>query len=135
MVRRRAGAWEALLIRVGSAWSLPKGNLDRGETSAQAALREVAEETGLPPDSLRTLAELPAAEYAYRRRDSGRLVFKRVDHFLLEVQGDHPTRPQPGEVDEVAWVPLDDAEARVAYRDLRAALREARALLHADPAH
>jgi 8-oxo-dGTP pyrophosphatase MutT (NUDIX family) len=116
---------EIALIRVGEAWSLPKGNLEPGETPEQAARREVSEETGLPLDLLAVRGRLPPAEYAYRRRD-GRLIFKRVEHFLIELTGDAAFHPQAAEVDEVAWVPLDEAERRVAYRDLRAALGAAR---------
>jgi len=116
---------EVVLIRVGEAWSLPKGNLEPGETPEQAALREVAEETGLPVELLAVSGRLPASDYAYRRRD-GRLIFKRVEHFLIELTGDAPLVPQATEVDEAAWVPLDEAERRVAYRDLRAALGAAR---------
>jgi 8-oxo-dGTP pyrophosphatase MutT (NUDIX family) len=124
------GRIEVCLIRVGSAWSLPKGNLDAAETPAQAAVREASEETGLPADALELEAELPASEYAYRRRDTGRLIFKRVDHFLLRLtRPDAPLRPQAEEVDEAAWVPIEEAAQRVTYRDLRAALSEARRLL------
>lgn len=128
VVRRGEHGWEACLIRVRDAWSLPKGNVDAGETAEQTALREIAEETGLPQDRLRVIAELPPSEYAYRRT-GGRLVFKRVDHFLVEAPPDAPVNAQAGEVDEVAWVPLDAATSRVAYRDLRAALTEASRIL------
>lgn len=132
VVRESQSGPEVLLIRVGDAWSLPKGNLDPGETPEVTALREIAEETGLPVAKLRVTAELPPSEYAYRRRDNGRLVFKRVDHYLVKLLGDAPLRPQAEEVDEVAWVPLAEAERRVSYRDLRAALAEAKKLLSAE---
>jgi len=132
VVRRGADGWEVCLIRVGGAWSLPKGNVDPGETPEAAALREVAEETGLPPEALAARGQLPASEYAYRRRD-GRLVFKRVDHFLIEVTADAPLRPQAEEVDEAAWVPLVEAPAKVAYRDLRSALAAAAQVLETRP--
>ncbi|HEV7678455.1 MAG TPA: NUDIX hydrolase [Candidatus Dormibacteraeota bacterium] len=126
VVRRspETGGWEAALIRVGQAWSLPKGNLDKGETPEQAALREISEETGLPMDRLQVLGELPASEYMYRRQ--GRLVSKIVHHYLVEAPGDAPLRPQEREVDEVEWVPLAEAARRVTYRDLRAAFEEAK---------
>jgi 8-oxo-dGTP pyrophosphatase MutT (NUDIX family) len=123
VVRRGEGGWEVCLIRVGQAWSLPKGNLDAGETPEQTALREISEEVGLPLDRLRILGELPASEYMYRR--DGRLVSKIVHHYLVEAPTDAPLRAQQQEVDEAAWVPLHEAEARVAYKDLRAALAEA----------
>jgi 8-oxo-dGTP diphosphatase len=133
VVRRNpeSGAWEACLIRVRDAWSLPKGNLDRGETPEQAALREISEETGLPLDRLAVRGELPPAEYMYRR--DGRLVGKIVHHYLVEAPPDAPLRPQLAEVDEAQWVPLEQAERQVAYRDLKAALRAARERLAAQP--
>jgi len=133
VVRRSIAGWETCLIRVGDAWSLPKGIVDAGETPATTALREVAEETGLPREKLVLREQLPASEYAYRRND-GRLVFKKVDHFLVELAGDAPLVPQAEEIDEAAWVPLADAQSKVAYRDLRATLAEARRLLGEEPA-
>jgi 8-oxo-dGTP diphosphatase len=126
VVRRHpeTGGWEVCLIRVRNAWSLPKGNLDKGETPEQAALREISEETGLPLDRLEPRAELPPAEYMYRR--DGRLIGKIVHHYLVEAPSDVPLRPQLSEVDEAEWVPLDEAAERVTYRDLKAALTEAR---------
>lgn len=130
VVRRTISGLEVALIRVGTAWSLPKGNLDAGESPEDAALREVSEEIGLPRAALRILAPLPASEYAYRRHDSGRLVFKRVEHFLVELDDPHaPLVAQAAEVDEAAWMSLAEAERRVRYRDLRAALVVARSLL------
>jgi 8-oxo-dGTP diphosphatase len=43
------GGVEIVLVHrpVYDDWSFPKGKLDPGETEAQAALREVQEETGL----------------------------------------------------------------------------------------
>ncbi len=43
-----------LLMQHANRWDLPKGHLDPGETSAQAALRELREETGIKPSELWT---------------------------------------------------------------------------------
>jgi 8-oxo-dGTP pyrophosphatase MutT (NUDIX family) len=123
VVRRTEGGWEACLIRVGTAWSLPKGNLDRGEAPEQAAVREISEEVGLPLDRLTVLGELPPSEYMYRRQ--GRLVSKIVHHYLVEAPADTPLIPQQQEIDEARWVPLHEAAATVSYRDLKAAFAEA----------
>jgi putative (di)nucleoside polyphosphate hydrolase len=40
------------------AWQMPQGGIDRGETPVQAALRELAEETGLQPKHVELLEEL-----------------------------------------------------------------------------
>jgi 8-oxo-dGTP pyrophosphatase MutT (NUDIX family) len=130
VVRRDGETWETCLIRVGQAWSLPKGLVERGESSEQTAVREISEEVGIRPEVMRVRAPLPASEYAYRRE--GRLVFKRVDHFLVEVPPGTEAVAQAAEVDEVAWWPLADASRRVAYRDLRRVVEAAVALLGAE---
>src|SRR4030088_136730 len=81
VVRPGASGWEVCLIGVRGAWSLPKGIVEAGGSPEQAALREISEELGTPLDRLRLRAPLPASEYAYRHE--GRLVFKRVHHFLV----------------------------------------------------
>ena len=48
--RRGRDGLQVLLVRsvAHDEWSWPKGRLESGETPAAAALRETAEETGLP---------------------------------------------------------------------------------------
>ena len=41
----------------GEAWQMPQGGLDRGELPEEAALRELAEETGVPPAKVRVEAQ------------------------------------------------------------------------------
>ena len=99
-------------------WTLPKGKLDPGETEVRAATREVEEETGmlcrLGPD-LGTVAYVDS---------SGR--DKTVRYWLMTpVRGTfHPT----GEVDDLRWLPLDEALALLSYDRDRAILRAAGAL-------
>ncbi|GAC1338361.1 MAG: hypothetical protein NVSMB29_04060 [Candidatus Dormibacteria bacterium] len=132
VVRRTGAGWEVCLIRLGQAWSLPKGWVEPGESPEQAALREVAEETGLPAASMLLRGTLPPSDYAYRR--NGRLVFKHVHHFLIETSGDAPLRPQTDELDEAAWFGLESAATKASYRDVRAALLEAQRVLATPPA-
>ena len=73
-----------LLIKVenmqGSVlWTLPKGHLEAGETSEQAALREVREETGWNCRSTGTFLDV---SYSFRRE--GRRVDKVVHWFRME---------------------------------------------------
>ncbi|MFQ5565462.1 MAG: RNA pyrophosphohydrolase [Paracoccaceae bacterium] len=39
------------------AWQMPQGGIDAGETPRQAALRELAEETGIAPDKAEIIRE------------------------------------------------------------------------------
>jgi 8-oxo-dGTP pyrophosphatase MutT (NUDIX family) len=86
-------------------WSLPKGKLDPGESSEEAALREVEEETGL---RCRLVRELPTVEYDVR----GRL--KVVRYWAMEVVDETPFVPND-EVDQVRWVEPQEALALLSY--------------------
>jgi len=100
-------------------WSLPKGKLEPGETSEAAALREVEEETGL---RCRTGPELPPTRYADRKGRS-----KRVRYWTMEVV-DGTFEPND-EVDEVRWVPVDEAGRNLSYPHDVAVVLAARAAL------
>jgi 8-oxo-dGTP pyrophosphatase MutT (NUDIX family) len=127
LVRPAAGGGrEVALVRVGQRWSLPKGLVEAGETPEMAALREVAEECGVDPSRLRLGAALPPSDYVYRRE--GRLIFKHVDHFLIQAPAGTPLVPQAAEVDAAEWMTFDEALERASYRDTAAALRRARDL-------
>ena len=47
LVRAAESGWVTLMLRAYRNWDFPKGICEAGETPMQAALREVAEETGI----------------------------------------------------------------------------------------
>ena len=69
--RYRRGVGVMLLNRVGKvfvgaridntdeAWQMPQGGIDKGEEPWPAALRELEEETGIPPRLVERVAECP----------------------------------------------------------------------------
>ena len=94
-------------------WSLPKGHIEEGETPEQAALREVAEETGINGEITRSLGVIDFWFMA-----SGKRIHKTVHHFLFtEVGG--KLAPQVTEVDDVAWFPIAEIVSKLAYPDER----------------
>ncbi|HEV3497437.1 MAG TPA: NUDIX hydrolase [Actinomycetes bacterium] len=99
-------------------WTVPKGKLDAGEGHAEAARREVEEETGLRCE---LGPELASTSY---RDHKGRP--KHVRYWAMTpVSGRF--RPT-GEVDEVVWLAVDEAKAILSYdrdRPVLDALREA----------
>ena len=94
-------------------WSLPKGHVEQGETPEVAAVREIAEETGIAG---RVVAPLGVIDFWFVA--DGRRVHKTVHHYLLLAEGGELS-DEDIEVVEVAWVPLDELAARLEYDDER----------------
>jgi 8-oxo-dGTP pyrophosphatase MutT (NUDIX family) len=92
-------------------WSLPKGHIEEGETPELAALREVAEETGITSEIARSLGVIDFWFMA-----SGKRIHKTVHHFLFKEVGGS-LKPQVTEVDDVAWIPLEEIVTKLAYPD------------------
>ena len=107
VVRRHRGALEIAVVHrpVHQDWSFPKGKLEEGETFELAALREVEEETGM---ACRLLRFIGHTEYVDRK---GRA--KAVAYWVMEATGGSFTPNL--EVDELRWVPLDEAYRLLTY--------------------
>jgi len=60
IIRRPDGRILALeRADIPGAWQLPQGGLEKGEEPFEAILREIAEETGIPPGSLTLAGQYP----------------------------------------------------------------------------
>lgn len=119
--RNRAGRLE---------WCLPKGHLEGDETPEEAAVREIAEETGIRGSVLRRLGVI---DYWFNGED--RRVHKVVHHFLLGAQsGELSVAGDPdGEVEDVEWVPLLALPERLAYPNERRLAQTAHTVLTERP--
>ena len=104
-------------------WSLPKGHIEPGETAEQAAVREVEEETGISGE---ILAELGTIDFWFVAE--GQRIHKTVRHYLLRATGGELSDADV-EVTKVAWVPLPDIRAQLAYSDERGLIDAAGRLL------
>jgi 8-oxo-dGTP pyrophosphatase MutT (NUDIX family) len=104
---RADGELEVLLVHRPryDDWSLPKGKLLAGEGEAEAAMREAEEETGLV---CALGEELPGSAYTDSR---GRP--KTVRHWAMRPR--RGTSAPRGEVDEIRWLPLEEALVTVCY--------------------
>jgi 8-oxo-dGTP pyrophosphatase MutT (NUDIX family) len=95
-------------------WTFPKGKLNEGETEAEAAAREVEEETGLRP---RLGRELGTSTYHDSR---GRP--KTVRYWEMTPIGG--VLGPANEIDDARWVSLDEAARMLTYgRDKKLLLR------------
>lgn len=97
-------AGRTVLVRhtYAAGWHFPGGGVEPGETSAEAAVREFREETGLALDGVPVLFGI------YFNRAQA-----RRDHVALYLLRDHPTfdpaalRPQAIEIAEVSVAPVN----------------------------
>ena len=102
-------------------WSFPKGKLDPGEHPATAAVREVAEETGL-----RVRLGVPLAGQRYDVVAGT----KQVHYWVAQVVGDDDVAGYAvnEEIDQVVWLPYEEALVRLTYERDRRTLVDAKPL-------
>jgi 8-oxo-(d)GTP phosphatase len=102
-----SGAQVALVHRPKyDDWSFPKGKLFPGEHGLLAAVREVAEETGLGVTLGR---RMPPVRYDTASAP------KRVDYWVAEVAAAPAAFVPNAEVDQLGWVAASAAGARLSY--------------------
>lgn len=95
-------------LRNRPVWTLPKGAPAAGESSTEAALREVREETGYRCE---IVGDLAPVTYWFQR--GGQRVKKTVRWYLMRPvakEGEHDL-----EVEEIGWCTRDEALARLRY--------------------
>lgn len=93
-----------------SYWGFPKGHIDPGEKSEEAALREVEEETGIKAEIVKKLGD---NGYVYQR--DGEKVFKLVIMFLMRyISGD--VKYQEEELLDAQWVSVEAALDKLSFK-------------------
>lgn len=119
--------WVLLIARRNAAgepqWTLPKGGIEEGESEAEAALREVREETGYGAVVSHRLGTI---DYWFVWRPDQIRYHKYVHYFFMWWDGQPPGR-RDDEAEHVEWVPIDAAVIRLAHDNERELLEEARA--------
>jgi 8-oxo-dGTP diphosphatase len=114
--RRRRGQLQVVLVHRPryDDWSWAKGKLDPAEDWPAAAVREVFEETGL---HVRLGRPLPSSRYTVLGPNglsqSNQAETKEVHYWAAEVMGGAGTLVN--EIDEIAWLDVDDAADRLSY--------------------
>ena len=103
--------------RWNGAWLPPKGHVDPGETLAQAAQREVLEETGLAARVVEHIGET-----RYSHREDGRRHKKRV-HWFLMLAPEGEVRPEEGMFIAYRWVKPSELETFTYEHDRELARR------------
>jgi len=102
-------------------WALPKGHIEKKESVAQAAAREISEETGLK--KIKIVKKLGQNKFFFRWKN--RLVLKIVYNFLFQANCQEKTRAQTKEITGLKWVNAAQAKKIVTYKNLKPVLEKA----------
>ena len=103
-------------------WVLPKGRIEQGETSEEAARREIGEEIGLL--QIEPVAHLGWTEHRFER--DGVRLRKRVDWFLFTAPKGSPVSAQPDQnVLDCGWFTPKQAMSLLSHPNQRRMLRRA----------
>ena len=122
VLREIGGVTHALVIRDPYRnWGLPKGHLENDETSARAALREVAEETGL--DDLRLGPELVTIDWYFRAQ--GAQIHKFTTFYLMHSDAGEAIPQKAEGISDCLWVPLAEADKKITYDNAGEVMRVA----------
>jgi 8-oxo-dGTP pyrophosphatase MutT (NUDIX family) len=109
-------------------WGFPKGHIEPGEENVEAAVREIAEETGI--DGLTLLERLGSIDWRFRA--DGATIHKYCHFHLFQAEGGEP-KPQAEEgIQKAEWIPLDRAEELISYANARRVLQRASRLFDAE---
>jgi len=106
-----------LFIKRFGLWDLPKGKVEEGESFAEAALREVIEETGV--QQLNILHALPDTYHIYIEK--GQNILKCTHWYAMQASGNKVLIPQTKEqITEACWLSAAESAAaiRTSYRSL-----------------
>ncbi len=112
---------EVLLIKRGTAprkgeWSIPGGRIETGETEAQAALRELREETSVSADLLTKITALDADFEGYH--------YRLHDYLARWTSGE----PKAGDdADKARFIPLSEMNALGMWDETVQVIREGHA--------
>lgn len=125
VVHRSDSKIEYLILHYPAGhWDFPKGNVEKGESELDAAIREIGEETGLT-DLKFINGFKKMIQYYYRKGDQ--LVKKTVTFYLAESK----TKDVKISFEHqgYVWLPIDEALAKVTYQNARNVLKEAHRFL------
>lgn len=102
-------------------WSFPKGHIEKGQTTEEAALREVKEEGGIEAE---IVGKVGYSKYPYTHSETKERIFKIVTIYLMKYKsGD--TKNHDWEVSEAKFVAPEEALKTLSFSQDKQHLKKA----------
>lgn len=102
-------------------WQFPKGRIESGQTSKEAAVREVKEEGGVEAEIIEKVAD---SKYVYPDPQIKEMIFKVVTFYLMEYLSGDPQNHH-WEVEEAGWYESEEALKKLSFSDQKKFLKQA----------
>ena len=128
--RKQDGRIDVALISVGedNRWQLPKGLVDKGESTEDAAIREVREEAGIDTE---IVTRIDTVEYWYFWKENGqRIRYHKFVYFYMLRYKSGDARDHDHEVNDARWVDIDDANKMLAFDNEKKIMEKAKELIN-----
>lgn len=109
---------DILMIFRLEKWDFPKGKVEAGEEYAEAAVREVEEETGLHDITLGDA--LPCTFHTYELH--GEPILKQTHWYAMHAKRQSLTPQTVEDITQATWVPIEEVSGKLeeSYPSLRA---------------
>ena len=103
-------AGDLLMIHLRGRWDLPKGHVESGESSREAALREVEEETGIRAEAV---GDEPLVCTYHTYNTYGAWELKRTTWWAMHSEGGKPKAQSEEGITSVEWCELATLRERL----------------------
>lgn len=114
-----------LVLHNKGHWGIPKGHKEGSETDREAAIRELAEETGITGLSL--LPDIQFQEQYRFKQTNGEMVHKTVTYFVAQVEQPIAIDKQEAEIADAGWFTYADALERLTFDAVKQVMQDCQA--------